>query len=134
MNFLKTLVFLWLMSVGSIFAAEEEVLLLFRGDRIDRLVTNGIEEEDLIRHYYEHLAAPVQAQLAVLRNHLHNRIENYEVAFAAADTAELNEIVSDLSRHWAEIQLIHYQEYTEAAIDDLQSAYAALFKLIAGFE
>ena len=133
MNCWKTLGFLWLISVGSAFAAEEEILLLFTGDRVDRLATKGTETEDLISHYYERLAAPVQERLAALRNQLHNRIDDYEVAFAAADTAEINEIVSDLSWYWAEIQLIHYQEYTEAAIDDLQSAYAALFKLVAGF-
>ena len=56
------------------------------------------------------------------------------VAFAAADTAEVNEIYADLTRFWAEIQLIHYQEYTSAAMDELQTAYAALYELIAGFD
>ena len=64
---------------------------------------------------------------------LANRMEDYEVAFAAADTAEVNEIYADLSRYWAEIQLIHYQEYTSAAMGELQTAYAALYGLIAGF-
>ena len=60
-------------------------------------------------------------------------MEDYEVAFAAADTAEVNEIYADLSRYWAEIQLIHYQEYTSGALGELQNAYAALYELIAGF-
>ena len=44
----------------------------------------------------------------------------------------MNEIYTDLTRFWAEIQLIHYQEYTSAAMDELQTAYAALYELIAG--
>ena len=60
-------------------------------------------------------------------------MDDYEVAFAAADTAEVNEIYADLSRSWAEIQLIHYEEYTDAAMGELQNAYAALYELIAGF-
>ena len=64
---------------------------------------------------------------------LANRMEDYGVAFAAADTAEVNEIYTDLTRFWAEIQLIHNQEYTSAAMDELQSAYAALYELIAAF-
>ena len=65
---------------------------------------------------------------------LANRMEDYEVAFAAADTAEVNEIYADLTRFWAEIQLIHYQEYTSAAMDELQTAYAGLYELIARFD
>ena len=53
---------------------------------------------------------------------------------SAADTAEVNEIYTDLTRFWAEIQLIHYQEYTSAAMGELQNAYAALYELIAGFK
>ena len=129
------LAFLWLLSVSNLYAAEEEVLLFLSDDRIDLLASDGNEPdaEDMIRRYYGLLAAPTQARLAALQMQLANRMEDYEVAFAAADTAEVNEIYTDLTRFWAEIQLIHYQEYTTAAMDELQTAYAALYELIAGF-
>ena len=135
MIYRNLLAFLWLLSVSDLFAAEEEVLLFLSDDRIDLLASDGNEPgaEDLIRRYYGLLAAPTQERLAALQMQLANRMEDYEVAFAAADTAEVNEIYADLTRFWAEIQLIHYREYTSAAIDELQTAYAGLYELIAGF-
>ena len=134
MTYRNLLGLLWLVSVSSTFAAEEEILLLFSGDRIGLLTNDGTEPgaEDLIGRYYALLAAPAQEKLATLQMQLANRMEDYEVAFAAADTAEVNEIYADLSGYWAEIQLIHYQEYTGAAMSELQNAYAALYELIAG--
>ena len=136
MIYRNLLAFLWLLPVSNIFAAEEEVLLFLSDDRIDLLASDGNEPdaEDMIRRYYGLLAAPTQARLAALQMQLANRMEGYEVAFAAADTAEVNEIYTDLTRFWAEIQLIHYQEYSTAAMDELQTAYAALYELIAGFD
>ena len=127
--------FLWLLSVSNLFAAEEEVLLLSSDDRIGLQSSDGTEPstQGLIKRYYELLAVPTQKRLTVLQMHLANRMEDYEVAFAAADTAEVNEIYADLSRYWTEIQLIHYQEYTSAASGELENAYAALYELIAGF-
>ena len=135
MIYRNLLAFLWLLSVSNLYAAEEEVLLFLSDDRKDLLASDGNEPdaEDMIRRYYGLLAAPTQARLAALQMQLANRMEDYEVAFAAADTAEVNEIYTDLTRFWAEIQLIHYQEYTTAAMDELQTAYAALYELIAGF-
>jgi len=127
--------FLWLISVSNLFAAEEEVLLRLSDDRIGLQASDGTEPstEVLINRYYELLAEPTQKRLTVLQMQLANRMEDYEVAFAAADTAEVNEIYADLSRYWAEIQLIHYREYTSGAFGELQNAYAALYELIAGF-
>lgn len=135
MTYRNLLGLLWLVSVSSTFAAEEEVLLLFSGERKGLLTSDGTEPgaEDLIRRYYALLAAPAHEKLAALQMQLANRMEDYEVAFAAADTAEVNETYADLSRYWTEIQLIHYQEYTDAAMGELQNAYAALYELIAGF-
>ena len=135
MTYRNLLGLLWLVSVSSTFAAEEEVLLLFSGDRIGQVTSDGTEPgaEDLIRRYYALLAAPAQEKLATLQMQLANRMADYEVAFAAADTAEVNEIYANLTRYWAEIQLIHYHEQTDAAMGELQNAYAALYQLIAGF-
>ena len=126
--------FLWLLCLSNLFAAEEEILLLLSDDRIGLQASDDTEPstEGLIKRYYELLAAPTRKRLTVLQMQLANRMEDYEVAFAAADTAEVNEIYADLTRFWAEIQLIHYQEYTSAAMDELQTAYAGLYELIGG--
>ena len=87
MIYRNLLAFLWLLSMSHLFAAEEEVLLFLSDDRIDLLASDGNEPgaEDLIRRYYGLLAAPTQERLAALQMQLANRMEDYEVAFAAAD-------------------------------------------------
>ena len=65
MTYRNLLGVLWLVSVSSTFVAEEEILLLFSGDRIGLLTNDGTEPgaEELIRRYYALLAAPAQEKL-----------------------------------------------------------------------
>lgn len=115
-------------------AADEEVLLTITGDRIE-LLKNGEQLDDadyLVLRYYQLLPLALQERLQLLRHRMDRRMEDYEVAFAAGDTAEINEIVDDLSAYWARIQQIHFEEFTLAAMQDLVGAYAALYFLIEG--
>ncbi|MBU14931.1 MAG: hypothetical protein CMQ14_07555 [Gammaproteobacteria bacterium] len=115
-------------------AADEEVLLTITGDRIE-LLKNGEQLDDadyLVLRYYQLLPLALQERLQLLRHRMDRRMEDYEVAFAAGDTAEINEIVDDLSAYWARIQQIHFEEFTLAAMQDLGGAYAALYFLIEG--
>jgi hypothetical protein len=115
-------------------AADEEVLLTITGDRIE-LLNNGEQLDDadyLVLRYYQLLPLALQERLQLLRHRMDRRMEDYEVAFAAGDTAEINEIVDDLSAYWARIQQIHFEEFTLAAMQDLVGAYAALYFLIEG--
>ena len=114
-------------------AAEEEILLTITDDRIDVIIEGEASgnADDLVLRYYELLTLEKQEQLQTLRRRMNRRMEDYEVAFAAADTAEVNEIVDDLSAYWTRIQQIHYEEFTPAAMAQLQAAYAELFFLIA---
>lgn len=114
-------------------AAEQELVLTITGDRID-LLSNGEElgdANDLVLRYYQLLPQALQEQLWLLRRRMDRRTEDYEVAFAAGDTAEVNEIVDDLSAYWTRIQQIHYQEFTPAAMQQLGAAYGELYALIA---
>ena len=114
-------------------AAEEEILLTITDDRIDVIIEGEASgnADDLVLRYYELLTLEKQEQLQTLRRRMNRRMEDYEVAFAAADTAEVNEIVDDLSAYWTGIQQIHYEEFTPAAMAQLQAAYAELYFLIA---
>jgi hypothetical protein len=115
-------------------AADEEVLLTITGDRIE-LLKNGEQLDDadyLVLRYYQLLPLALQERLQLLRHRMDRRMEDYEVAFAAGDTAEINEIVDDLSAYWARIQQIHFEVFTLAAMQDLVGAYAALYFLIEG--
>jgi hypothetical protein len=115
-------------------AADEEVLLTITGDRIE-LLNNGEQLDDadyLVLRYYQLLPLELQERLQLLRHRMDRRMEDYEVAFAAGDTAEINEIVDDLSAYWARIQQIHFEVFTLAAMQDLVGAYAALYFLIEG--
>ena len=115
-------------------AADEEVLLTITGGRIE-LLNNGEQLDDadyLVLRYYQLLPLALQERLQLLRHRMDRRMEDYEVAFSAGDTAEINEIVDDLSAYWARIQQIHFEEFTLAAMQDLVGAYAALYFLIEG--
>ena len=115
-------------------AADKEVLLTITGDRIE-LLNNGEQLDDadyLVLRYYQLLPLALQERLQLLRHRMDRRMEDYEVAFAAGDTAEINEIVDDLSAYWARIQQIHFEVCTLAAMQDLVGAYAALYFLIEG--
>jgi hypothetical protein len=115
-------------------AADEEVLLTITDDRIE-LLNNGEQLDDadyLVLRYYQLLPLALQERLQLLRHRMDRRMEDYEVAFAAGDTAEINEIVDDLSAYWARIQQIHFEVFTLAAMQDLVGAYAALYFLIEG--
>jgi hypothetical protein len=114
-------------------AAEDELVLTITGDRID-LLSNGevLDDADgLVLRYYQLLPLALQERLQLLRRRMDQRTEDYEVAFAAGDTAEINEIFDDLSAYWTRIQQIHYQEFTPAAMQQLGAAYGELYALIA---
>ena len=115
-------------------AAEEEVLLTITGDRIELIsdVQPPDDADDLVLRYYQLLPLALQESLQLLRHRMDRRMEDYEVAFAAGDTAEINEITDNLSAYWARIQQIHFEEFTPAAMQDLGAAYAALYFLIEG--
>jgi hypothetical protein len=117
---------------SSTHAAESETLLIL-GDRIDRLEqrTNKLSPDDLINRYYALLDSDRRRTALSLRQTLFRLSPRYRVAFAAGDTAELNNIVSDIGRTWARLRTLHAAEYTAAAITDLESAYSQQFSFLA---
>ena len=66
-----------------------------------------------------------------LHHKMARRAEDFEVAYLAADTAEINQTLDDLGLYWASIRTIHAEKFTEDVNVQLTRAYARLFKFIA---
>lgn len=123
-----------LLAISGSAAQEAEVdQLLILGDRIDRLEQgiDGLSPRDLINRYYALLGSDQRRAALSLRKSLAKLSPRYRVAFNAGDTAELNNIVSDIGRVWARLRTLHAAEYTAAAIADLESAYGKQFSFLA---
>lgn len=114
-------------------AAEEDTLVLtITGDLIGKIEPphRGAPASTVIDTYYSLLADGTQEQIASLRQALAARIPDYQVAYRAADTAELNEVADDISLHWAAIRSIHAAEFTTEVVEILRAAYAELYDIL----
>ena len=134
-SFVFVLTTLILFSKG--FTAEEEyTLLTISGDLIGELdsTVNSDNPNTIIAAYYTQLEDESRAELVALRRRMDRRLEDYQVAYTAADTAEINEILDDLSFYWASMRTIHAQEYSEGAISQLHAAFGQLYEFIGGTE
>lgn len=113
-------------------AAEEEfVLLTIEGDLIGPLdKQDGAPDPGaLINAYYALLPLQQQSELQSLRRRLLALAPDYDVAFTAADSAELTEVKSRISECWAAMQRLHGQYFRSEVITLLDEAYAALLSL-----
>ena len=113
-------------------AEEEFTVLTITGNLIDKIdsVTEGSPPLQTITAYYQLLSEQNRENLLQLKGKLDRRVADYNVAYTAADTAEINEIYDELSFNWAAIRTLHAQEFTEAAITVLNAAYSELYFFI----
>lgn len=118
-------------------AAEDELsLLTLEGDLIgklpEQLGTRGVvDPRKTIQAYYALLPAQVRADLEAQHSALLALIPDYDVAFTAADSAEITEVKSDLDALWASIRAIHQQHFTTEVTGLLDSAYDSAFSTAA---
>jgi len=120
---------------AEVFSAEEEfTLLTITGDLTDKLELQSDNENPnaVINAYYAELDTEIRGQLLTLRHRMDRRLEDYQVAYTAADTAEINEILDDLSFYWASMRTLHAAEYTDGALEQLHGAYRELYEFIRG--
>ncbi len=125
---------LTLHSINSTHAAEEEfTLLTITGDLIGDIETldENSDPETIISSYYELLNQESREELQSLRQTMDRRVEDYQVAYTAADTAEINETLDDLSLYWATIRTIHSDKFTDSVNETLQAAYGEIYSFIA---
>ena len=114
---------------ATVHTAEPETLLRIEGDRIGRIAAlpDDTDPVILISRYYELLPEPLQIQVANLRADLVDLVPLYEVAYDAADSAEITELRSDIYNVWARIRTIHARQFTGEIAELLDRAYRSLY-------
>lgn len=111
-------------------AAEEDLAILtIEGDLLGRLDSLKPVEGTvlIIDAYYSLLPETIQDQVQTLRQQLAAMMPGYEVAFLAADSSELAELMFDIDLVWAEIRTIHSQKFTAEVAQLLNEAYNDIF-------
>lgn len=118
-----------LFAAQAIAAEEPFVVLTIEGDLLGKIDTpsNNNAPEYLITTYYKLLSPETHQQLEALRDRLVRLIPDYEVAFTAADSAELTEVKEDINSLWAEIRMLHTQLFTPEVVTILEQAYSHAF-------
>lgn len=114
-------------------ATDDEVLVLsISGNKVDVLenLTGTENQLDTITAYYAEIPEMSRQELAELWQRMRRRTEDYQVAFRSGDTAEINETLDDLGVLWASIRTVHAREFTNAAAEVIESAYAGIFPFI----
>lgn len=123
---------LLLATLASFAAAQDDVLLTISGDLIARdEAIDRLPTAQLIASYYARLPGARRRQAVSLQQSLARLMPAYEVAFSAADTAELNNVTSDIAGQWARIRTLHAREFAAEAVASLERAYATLYPVIA---
>ncbi len=113
-------------------AEEEPILLTIEGDligAIDKLEESAAPAE-IITAYYALLPAEVRRQAEGMGRALERLIPDYEVAYDAADSAEITEVRSDIFDVWARIRTLHAANFTIEASQHLDSAFRQAYAVI----
>lgn len=112
-------------SFSQVFAAEDDVLLTIEGNLIDRIVfqDSAASADVVISSYYQLLPLDAQADIGVRRSRLERLQPDYEVAFLAADSAEMAEIREKIDEQWVVIRSLHRYFFTSTVVDILNQAY-----------
>jgi len=110
-------------------AEDELVLLKIDGDRIgpienlDDRIDNAQQATGLINAYHLLLAAKARAKVESLHGEILTFLPGFEVAYKAADSAEIDHLMSEIDLRLAAIQDVHAQKYTQDVISLLNEAY-----------
>lgn len=111
-------------------AAEPEPLLLtIEGHLVGRIEFPAEADEPalMIRAYYDLIPEAQREKLELHREILAELLSAYAVAFTAADSAELAQVVSDIESQWAAVLAIHVREFTREVQQILAAAYTEVY-------
>lgn len=113
----------------AVFSAEEELFLTIEGNLIDRadLLDEDSSADLVISTYYELLPRDANEDISTRRDRLERLQPDYEVAYLAADSAEMAEIREKIDEQWAVIQSIHRYFFTTQVVEILNQAYIENF-------
>lgn len=121
------------LAAAPVLAAEDTLTLLtIEGNLIGKMDSLENEEDanTVISAYYEQLPPAVLTEIELLRRQLEKLVPDYDVAFTAADSAEITEVKSDINVSWSAIRAIHAHEFTQEVVDILNEAYKNVYHLI----
>ena len=77
----------------------------------------------LIGTYHQLLDIEVRSEVEALHRQIMNFIPGFEVAYTAADSAEIAHIMSEIDLRLATLQNVHAQNYTQDVVELLSEAY-----------
>ena len=118
------------LTLASAQAAEEDLVLLnVQGDLIGPFEENTQMPVDtqqaarLIDAYHQLLDSQIQTEVEILHEQILRFIPGFEVAYTAADSAEISHIMSEIDLRLAALQALHVQHYTQDVVGLLTEAY-----------
>ena len=114
----------------SLVAAENEApLLTIEGNLFERieLLSEESEPSTIIKSYYRLLPDSANQEITERQNELEKLLPNYEVAYLAADSAEMAEVRTLMDARWAKIRFLHSQFFNTEVVSILNTAYVAMF-------
>ncbi|GAB5500391.1 MAG: hypothetical protein PsegKO_27020 [Pseudohongiellaceae bacterium] len=122
---------LWMLPPSAM-AADADSLLSISGDRIDYVATPATQSPaETIARYYGQLAETTRQRLQEHRTELESLLGDYRFAMNAADTAEMNSILSKVTAEWVYILRVHNDEFTDSARAHLRQLYGRVYPALA---
>ncbi len=118
---------------GPVIGAEDEVVLLtVEGNLIgltmpfDGSISSREEALRLADAYHQLLPPAALAQVEVLHEQVLRLIPDFQVAYAAADSAEITHVMSEIDIRLAAMQEVYTREYTQQVMELLSEAYQVI--------
>ncbi len=116
--------------IGPALGAEDDfVLLTIEGDLIgltepfDGNIDSREEALHLVDTYHRLLPPAALMQIKLLHNKVLQLIPDFQVAYAAADSAEITHVMSEIDIHLSAMKMIYLREYTQEVTGLLNNAY-----------
>ena len=120
----------FLLLVRCLYAADNEVIFLRVGDNLlerIELISEDSDPETIIASYYNLLPISANQELTNRQQDLEKLLPDYEVAYLAADSAEMAEVRSEMDLKWAKILVLHFEFFNAEVMRILNTAYVAKF-------
>lgn len=107
------------------YAEEGALLLKIQGDLIGKIEQQHdiSDTEQFIDSYYALLPREKIDQVQLYRNRLSGLIPRYKIAYTAADSAELAELMDEISMQWGFLKNLHDEYFTGEVSSMLSAAY-----------
>ena len=100
--------------------------LIRLSETFDSTIVDRQDAVRLVHEYHRLLPEDLRTDVESLHQQILKLLPDFEVAYAAADSAEITHVMSEIDSRWASIQGVHRQTYTLAVVSLLNEAYQLL--------